>query len=74
MAWFLIDFFRQNLNLIEQARKKSRPQNTNDETVLAEQSDYIRDPEWFMNHLLTSQQIYQVKLFPQSLFTKSLCS
>ena len=31
--------------LISQARKNFRPQNTTDESILAEQSDYVWDPE-----------------------------
>ena len=46
LVWFLIDYFSHNKDLIAQARKKIRPQNTDDETVLAEQSDYVWDPEW----------------------------
>ena len=43
---FTIDYFTHNINLIEQARKTFRPQSTNDDTVLVEQSDYVWDPEW----------------------------
>ena len=46
LAWFTIDYFTHNIDLIEQARKNFRPQNTNDDTVIAEQSDYVWDPEW----------------------------
>ena len=46
LAWFIIDYFSHNIELTEQARKKVRPQSTDDETVLAEQSDYVWDPEW----------------------------
>ena len=46
LAWFLIDYFTHNLDLISQARQNVRTQNTNDDTVLAEQSDYVWDPEW----------------------------
>ena len=46
LAWFLIDYFSHKIDLIEQARKDFRPQSTIDETVLAEQSDYVWDPEW----------------------------
>ena len=42
----LIDYFTHNLDLIAQARKNFRPQSTNDDTVIAEQSDYVWDPEW----------------------------
>ena len=46
LAWFIIDYFSHNLDLISQARKIFRPQSTNDDTVIAEQSDYVWDPEW----------------------------
>ena len=46
LAWFIIDYFTHNLDLISQARKNFRPQNTNDDTVLSEQSDYVWDPDW----------------------------
>ena len=39
LAWFIIGYFTHNLDLISQARKNFRPQNTNDDTVLSEQSD-----------------------------------
>ena len=46
LAWFIIDYFTHNLDLISQGRKNFRPQNTNDDTVLSEQSDNIWDPDW----------------------------
>ena len=46
LAWFIIDYFTHNLDLISQARKNFRPQNTNDDIVLSEQSDYVWDPDW----------------------------
>ena len=46
LAWLIIDFFTHNLDLISQARKNFRPQNTNDDTVLAKQSNYVWDSEW----------------------------
>ena len=39
LAWFIIDYFTHNIDLIAQARKNFRPQSTNDNTVIAEQSD-----------------------------------
>ena len=45
LAWFIIDYFSHKFDLIEQARKHFRPQSTDDENVLAEQSDYVWDPE-----------------------------
>ena len=44
LAWFIIDYFSHKINL--KTRKNFRPQNTDDETVLAEQSGYVWDPEW----------------------------
>ena len=46
LAWFFIDYFSHNFDLIEQTRTNFRPQNTDDETVLAEHSEYVWDPEW----------------------------
>ena len=46
LAWFIIDYFSHNIDLIAQARKNFRPQSTNDDTVIAEQSDYVWDREW----------------------------
>ena len=48
MPWFIIDYFGHNIDLIEQAKKLFRPQSTDNEIVLAEQSesDYEWDPEW----------------------------
>ena len=46
LAWFIIDYFTHNLDLVSQARKNFRPQITNDDTVIAEQSDYVWDTEW----------------------------
>ena len=44
LAWLVIDCFIHYIDLIAQARKNFRPQNTVDETILAEQTDYIWDP------------------------------
>ena len=41
----IIDCFSHNLDLISQARKSFSPQRTNDDTVIAEQSDYVWDPD-----------------------------
>ena len=46
LAWFIIDYFTHNLDLISQARKNFRPQNSTDDTELAEKSDYVWDSEW----------------------------
>ena len=46
LAWFIIDYFTHNLDLISQARKNFRPQTTNDDTVLSQQSDCVWDPDW----------------------------
>ena len=46
LAWFVFDYFTHNIDLISPARKKFRPQSANDDTVLAEQSNYVWDAEW----------------------------
>ena len=46
LAWLIIDYFVHNIDLIALARKNFRPQNTDDETILAEQTDNVWDPEW----------------------------
>ena len=46
LAWFIIDYFGHNIDLIHEARKNFRPQNNTDETVIHEQSDYVWDPDW----------------------------
>ena len=46
LAWFIIYYFTHNIDLISQARKTFRPQNSNDDTAITEQSDYVWDPEW----------------------------
>ena len=60
LAWFIIDYFSHNVDLKEQARKTFRPQSTADETVLAEQSDYVCELNGLMTYLSIDQQIYQV--------------
>ena len=56
LAWFIINYFTHNLDLISQARKNFRPQNTNDDTALSEQSDYIWDPDWSHHAFLNIPQ------------------
>ena len=46
LAWFIIDYFTHNIDLISPARNNFRPLSRNDDTVLAEQSDYVWDPKW----------------------------
>ena len=46
LAWFIIDYFSHKIDLIVQARKNFWIQNTDDKTVLAEQSDYVWNPAW----------------------------
>ena len=46
LTWFISDYFVHNNDLITLARKNFRPKNTVDETLLAEQTDYVWDPEW----------------------------
>ena len=68
LAWFKIDYSSHNIDLNEQVRKKFRPQSTDDDTVVAEQSDYVWDPEWsyelFINILtdISSQVISTVSI------------
>ena len=77
LAWFIIDYFAHNIDLIAQARKNFRPQSTNDDNVTAEQSEYIWDPEWshplFLNipidissQAISTNSIHKdyVKVFP----------
>ena len=46
LAWFIIDHFGHNIDLIDEARKYFRPQSNTDDTVIHEQSDYVWDPDW----------------------------
>ena len=45
LAWLIIDYFTHNIDLIAQAKIFFRHLSTNDDTVTAEQSGYVRDPE-----------------------------
>ena len=38
--------FSTKIRFISPARKNSRPQTPNDETVLADKTNYVWDPEW----------------------------
>ena len=73
LAWFIIDYFTHNIDIIKQARKNFRPQSNNDDTVIAEQSDYIWDPEWshplFLNIPvdISSQAINTISIHPDYL-------
>ena len=49
---FIIDYFVHNIDLIALARKNFGPQNTDDETILAEQTDYVWDPEWSLDSII----------------------
>ena len=46
LAWFIIDSFIHNLDLISLARKNFPPQNSNDETIFSDETHYVWDPEW----------------------------
>ena len=46
LAWFIVDYFGHNIDLIHEARKNFRPQSNTDDTVIHEQSDYVWDPDW----------------------------
>ena len=41
LAWFIIDYFVHNIVLKSLARKSFQPQNSDDETVLADETDYV---------------------------------
>ena len=46
LAWFIIDYFTHNIDLTSQPRKTFRLQISTDDTIIADQSDYVWDPEW----------------------------
>ena len=56
LAWFTIDYFTYNIDLISQARKNFRPQSSNDDTAITEQSDYVWDPEWSHHAFINKPQ------------------
>ena len=45
-----IDYFTHNIDLISQARKNFRPQNSNDDTAITEQSDSFGTPNGLIMH------------------------
>ena len=46
LAWFIIDYFVHSIDLIAQSRKSFRPQSSVDEIVIADETDYVWDPDW----------------------------
>ena len=68
LAWFLIDFSVHNICLIALARKSFGPQNIDDETILAEQTDYVWDTEWSRKSIfniptdITSQETFTISI------------
>ena len=70
LAWFTINYFTHNIDLISQVRKNFRPQSNKDDTVIAEQSDYVWDPDWshplFINIPadISSQAIDTISIHP----------
>ena len=50
LAWFIKDYFTHNIDLIAKARNNFRPQSTNDDTVIAQQSDYVWDPDGLIHY------------------------
>ena len=46
LAWFILDYFVHNLDLISLARKNFQVQNSDDETILADETYYVWDPGW----------------------------
>ena len=73
LAWFIIDYFTQNLDLISQARKNFRPQNTNDATALSEQSDYVWDPEWSHPTFINIPQSISSQAKKYNILSQRLC-
>ena len=53
VAWFIGDYFVHTVNLISTARKSFRPQTPNAETILADQTDYVWDPVWSHNLIVS---------------------
>ena len=45
LAWFIIDYFVHKLDLISTARKCFRPQTSDDETILGDQTVYVWDAD-----------------------------
>ena len=43
-AWFIIDCFVHNIDLISTASNSFRPQTSDDKTISADQTDYLWDP------------------------------
>ena len=46
LVWFIIDYFVHNINLIALSRKSFRSQNSDDETVMADETVYVWDADW----------------------------
>ena len=61
IALFKIEYFVHNIEIVSTTRKCFRPKNSDDETKLADQTDYVWDSEWSHKHLLIYQPIYQVQ-------------
>ena len=55
LAWLIIDYFVHNLDLILLARKSFQPQNSDDETILADEIYYVWDPDWSHPSLINIQ-------------------
>ena len=74
LAWIIIDYFTHNLDLISQARKNFRPQSTNDDTVIAEQSDYVWDPKGntFINPVIILAKRESLKIVLDARYLNSL--
>ena len=46
LPWFIIDYFVHKLDLISLARKNFKPENSDDEIILADKTYYAWDPKW----------------------------
>ena len=64
LALFTIQYFVHDLDLLALSGTSFRPQNSDDETVLAVETDYVWDPDWSHPLFFIYQLIYQIKQLP----------
>ena len=46
LAWFIIDYFVHDIDLIALSRKNFLPQNSDNQTVIADELNNVFDPDW----------------------------
>ena len=46
LAWFIIDYFVHSIDFIPLSRKSFRSEISDNRTLLADQTDYVWDPDW----------------------------